>query len=245
MRKAGRSVFDNGRFSHLTFPYQLGEKRPFPNPHLLFEVAPIFCILAIHIHVMELRSFQLIMDRDILTFIDRRAWRAWLLSHSATVSEAWLGIRKKHSPLPGLSLADAVEEALCFGWIDSTLNTLDEQSYLLRFSPRKPNSVWSLTNIHRVEELQRNGLMTQAGLAAVQAAQECGQWQAAFEREDTENIPSDLEDALQRKKGAMKAFHTFPPSKKKQYVYWLQSAKREDTRQKRIDEIVRLAMSAQ
>jgi uncharacterized protein YdeI (YjbR/CyaY-like superfamily) len=119
------------------------------------------------------------------------------------------------------------------------------QSYLLRFSPRKPKSVWSMTNIHRVEKLQRNGLMTEAGLAAVQAAQECGQWQAAIEREDTEYIPSDLEAALQQRKGGMEAFLTLPTSKRKQYVYWLQSAKREETKQRRIDEIVRMTLAAQ
>jgi len=160
----------------------------------------------------------MVMDKDILSFIDRQAWRSWLASHSFNVAEAWLVIRKKRSALPGLSLADAVEEALCFGWIDSTLNTLDDQSYLLRFSPRKPNSVWSMANIRRVEKLQRNGLMTEAGLAAVQAAQDCGQWQAAIEREDAGNIPSDLEDALHQMKGEMEAFHTLPTSKRKQYV---------------------------
>lgn len=185
------------------------------------------------------------MDKDILTFIDRKAWRSWLDSHSFNKSEAWLVIRKKHSALPGLSLADAVEEALCFGWIDSTLNTLDDQTYLLRFSPRKPNSVWSIINIHRVEKLQRSGHMTEVGLAAVQAAKENGQWQAAIDRENTDKIPSELEVALRRMKGATEAYLNLPSSKRKQYIYWLQNAKREETRQKRIAEIVRLALADQ
>lgn len=187
----------------------------------------------------------MIMDKEFLTFIDRTAWRSWLESHSFNESEVWLVIRKKHAALPGLSLADAVEEALCFGWIDSTLNTRDEQTYLLRFSPRKPNSVWSKTNIRRVEKLQRSGCLTDVGLAAVQAAKESGQWQATIDRENPEMLPSDLEAALRRMKGAMEAYHSLPDSKKKRYVYWLQSAKREATRQKRIAEIVRLALADQ
>lgn len=183
------------------------------------------------------------MDKDVLTFIDRQAWRSWLDAHSFNVSEAWLVIRKKRAALPGLSLAEAVEEALCFGWIDSTLNTLDDQSYLLRFSPRKPDSVWSMINIGRVEKLQRSGHMTEAGLAAVEAAKENGQWQAAIDRENSEKIPSDLEAALRQMKGAAEAYRNLPTSKRKQYVYWLQSAKRQETRQKRIAEIVRLVAS--
>lgn len=175
--------------------------------------------------------------------MDRMAWRSWLESHCLNESEVWLLIRKKHAALPGLSLADAVEEALCFGWIDSTLNTRDDQSYLLRFSPRRPNSVWSMNNIRRVEKLVRKGLMSDAGLAAVQAAKEGGQWQAAIDREDSERIPPDLKAALREIKGAVGAYGKLPISKRKQYAYWLQMAKREGTRQKRIAEIVRLTLA--
>lgn len=184
-------------------------------------------------------------DREVLTVMDRMAWRSWLESHCLNESEVWLLIRKKHAALPGLSLADAVEEALCFGWIDSTLNTRDDQSYLLRFSPRRPNSVWSMNNIRRVEKLVRKGLMSDAGLAAVQAAKEGGQWQAAIDREDSERIPPDLKAALREIKGAVGAYGKLPISKRKQYTYWLQMAKREGTRQKRIAEIVRLTLAEQ
>jgi uncharacterized protein YdeI (YjbR/CyaY-like superfamily) len=149
-----------------------------------------------------------------------------------------LVIYKKGSPLPGLSLDEAVEEALCYGWIDSTLNTRDENTYLLRFSPRRPGSVWSLRNIQRIDDLQKKGLIEEAGLEAVRIAKEIGTWKEALDRENVERIPSALESALRRKKGAISAYRQLPKSKKQRYLYWLQSAKREDTRKRRIQAIV-------
>ncbi len=181
---------------------------------------------------------------DHLDFKDRSAWRAWLKDHHASDSEAWLVIQKKRSRRAGLSLNEAVEEALCYGWIDGKLLSLDDQRFLLRFSPRKPDSVWSMSNIRRVERLIRAGAMTEAGLVAIEAAKESGQWQAALDREDTEKIPPELEAALREKKGALAAYRGLPDSKKKQYIYWLQSAKREETKSKRIEAIVKQVLDA-
>ncbi len=174
-----------------------------------------------------------------LDFNDRFTWRSWLEDHHATRSEAWLIIQKKRSKLEGISLEEAVEEAVCFGWIDGKLNTLDDQRYLLRFTPRKPGSVWSISNIRRAEALIRAGAMEEAGLAAIHEAKRSGQWKAAIERENTDRIPPELRAALRRKKGAIAAYRSLPDSQKKQYVYWIQSAKREQTKRKRIAEIVR------
>ena len=173
-----------------------------------------------------------------MEFKDRREWRSWLEDHHQSASEVWLVIQKKGSHLPGLSLDDAVEEALCFGWIDGTLNTRDENTYLLRFSPRRPGSVWSIRNIQRVEELELNGLMMEAGREAVLIAKENGTWSEALERENTDVIPPDLESALRRVKGALATYRGLPKSHKQRYLYWLQSAKRDETRRKRIQEIV-------
>jgi uncharacterized protein YdeI (YjbR/CyaY-like superfamily) len=179
-------------------------------------------------------------DKNVLAFTDRSDWRSWLDTNYSVASEAWIVIQKKHSPAPGLFLDEAVEEALCYGWIDSTLNPRDDQSFLLRFSPRKPNSVWSMSNIHRAEMLQEEGRMMEAGLAAVQAAKESGEWQAAIDRENLDHVPPDLEAALNQDPEVGDAYRKLPVSKKKQYVYWLQSAKQTETRQKRIAEILRL-----
>jgi uncharacterized protein YdeI (YjbR/CyaY-like superfamily) len=174
-----------------------------------------------------------------LDFSDRLAWRSWLEDHHATSSEAWLIIQRVGSKLEGLSLDQAVEEALCYGWIDGKLQRLDDQRYLLRFSPRKPNSVWSIRNIQRVEELVRRGVMTEAGMTAVQEGKKSGQWEAAIDRENTDVIPPELEAALRRRKGAIAAYRNLPESQKKQYMYWIQSAKREQTKGKRIEEIIK------
>jgi uncharacterized protein YdeI (YjbR/CyaY-like superfamily) len=179
-------------------------------------------------------------DKIILAFTDHKDWRSWLDKNSSVSSEAWIMVQKKNSTSPGIFLDEAVEEALCFGWIDSTLNTRDDQSYLLRFSPRKPTSVWSINNIRRVEMLLEKGLMKDAGLAAVQAAKESGQWQGAIDRENPDYIPPELKAVLNQEASLWKAYQELPVSKRKQYVYWIQSAIKEGTKEKRISEILQL-----
>jgi uncharacterized protein YdeI (YjbR/CyaY-like superfamily) len=181
---------------------------------------------------------------DPFDFNDRSTWRSWLKENHATVSSVWLVIQRKGSKLDGLSLGEAVEEALCYGWIDGKLKRLDDQRFLLRFTPRKPQSVWSITNIQRVEKLIRVGAMTEAGLVAVEAAKENGQWQNALDREQPDKIPPELETALRLKRGALAAYRELTDTKKKQYLYWLQSAKREETKRKRIKEIVKQVLKS-
>jgi len=179
-------------------------------------------------------------DKNYLSFSDHNEWRSWLDQNHTDTPEAWILIQKKHSPETGLLLDEAVEEALCFGWIDSTLHTRDAQSYLLRFSPRKPNSVWSIHNIHRTDQLQAQGRMLKAGLAAVQATKESGEWQAAIARENPDYILPELAAALHQDPAAGHAYQKLPASRKKRYIYWLQSAKKKETRLKRITKILQL-----
>jgi uncharacterized protein YdeI (YjbR/CyaY-like superfamily) len=173
-----------------------------------------------------------------LEFADRHQWRKWLEQHHAEKTEAWLVHYKKGFQESTLRLEEAVEEALCFGWIDGLLRSLDEKRYSLRYTPRRPNSVWSMRNIERVERLIREGRMTEAGLEKIREAKENGQWEAAIRREQVDIIPPDLEKALRRRKGAIAAYRALPASRKKQYIYWLQTAKRPTTKQRRIDKIV-------
>jgi uncharacterized protein YdeI (YjbR/CyaY-like superfamily) len=179
-------------------------------------------------------------EKSMLAFRDRCDWRKWLDRNHSQASEAWIVIQKKGSQNQGLFLAEAVEEALCYGWIDSTLNKIDDQSYLLRFSPRKPNSVWSICNIRRVESLARDGRLMAAGQLAIQAAQDNGQWQAAIDREDPEYLPPDLAAAIKSDPKAWQAFRNLSESRRKRYLYWVQSAKKKETKQKRVTEIMRL-----
>ena len=176
-----------------------------------------------------------------LLFQDRHAWRAWLQDQYATHQEAWLMIKKNHVTEPGVFYAEAVEEALCFGWIDGVMKSASDGFYFLRFSPRKPGSIWSVSNRKRVEQLTAQGKITEAGLAKVREAQENGEWEAAIAREDTSSLPDDLKRALERNGAAQVNFEKLPASQKKQFLYWILSAKTGKTRQKRIRETVALA----
>jgi uncharacterized protein YdeI (YjbR/CyaY-like superfamily) len=175
---------------------------------------------------------------NFLEFANREQWRTWLEMNHATKIEAWLVIFKKKYHDQGLTLDAAVEEALCFGWIDGTLRSLDERRFLLRYSPRTSNSIWSISNIQRVEKMIAEGKMTDAGLLKINQAKENGEWQAAIRREQVDIIPEELENELRKKKGALSAYRALPDSRKKQYIYWMQSAKREETKQRRIQKIV-------
>ena len=177
-------------------------------------------------------------DRELLVFADCSEWREWLESHYRDATEAWLVIFKKGVREESLTLDEAIEEALCFGWIDGKLKSLDAEKYSLRFSPRKADSIWSISNIHRVEMLIKLGLMTDAGLEKVAQAHLSGQWEAAIRREQTDVIPEDLEKALRRRKGAIAAYRSLTDSRKKQLLHLLFTAKRPETRQRRIAAIV-------
>jgi uncharacterized protein YdeI (YjbR/CyaY-like superfamily) len=184
------------------------------------------------------------MTNKLLPLVDREAWRAWLLENHATEKEAWLIISKKRATGPGISYEDAVDEALCFGWIDGMMRSVDEETFTLRFSPRKSQSIWSENNKRRVERLIEQRRMTEAGMAAVRQAKENGEWERATEREDTSILPPDLEEALQRDGRIWLKWESLAASRKKQYIYWISSAKTQETRQRRIRETVGMAEQA-
>lgn len=165
---------------------------------------------------------------------DRHAWRAWLEANHATAAEIWVVFYKTHTRKPGVILEEAVEEALCFGWIDSQLKRIDGEKHAVRFSPRKPGSIWSQSNKDRVERLTAQGRMTSAGLALVAAAKASGQWEQATAREDVTALPPDLEAALVADQAARAAFLRVSSSQKKMFIYWVSEAKREETRRRRI-----------
>jgi uncharacterized protein YdeI (YjbR/CyaY-like superfamily) len=171
---------------------------------------------------------------------DRETWRAWLSEHHMDRREVWLVLLKKRVARPCVTLQEAVEEALCFGWIDGHLRRIDDESHVLRFTPRGRRSVWAQSNKDRVERLIREDRMTPAGLAAVEAAKASGEWDAATAREDVDTIPDDLAGAL-RDGGVYETFMATPPSQRKQYLYWVNDAKRDETRRRRIAETVRRA----
>jgi uncharacterized protein YdeI (YjbR/CyaY-like superfamily) len=171
----------------------------------------------------------------------RDEWRAWLEENGATAKEIWLIHYKKHTGKPGISYEAAVEEALCFGWIDGVMHRIDDEKFVLRYSPRKRGSIWSETNKRRVAKLIKQGQMTEAGLVKIREAKKNGEWQKATLREDTTNIPPDLKKALDANKKARLQFESLAPSNKKLFIWWITSAKTHETRRRRIQETVRLA----
>jgi uncharacterized protein YdeI (YjbR/CyaY-like superfamily) len=173
---------------------------------------------------------------------NRDEWRAWLETHHDTVQEIWLVYYKKHTGKPTIPYDDAVEEALCYGWIDSLVRRIDDERYTQKYTPRKKNSVWSKKNKARVAKMIQQGRMTDAGLAKIKQAKDNGEWDKAVgSLPETLSIPPDVQHALTANPTALHNFQHFAPSYQKRYIAWITSAKRAETRQKRIQETIRRA----
>ena len=172
--------------------------------------------------------------------LTRAEWRAWLEENHTRGGGVWLITYKKATGMPRMEYDEAVEEALCFGWVDSKPNKLDDERSLLWFAPRKPGTGWSKPNKERVARLIAAGLMAPAGLAKVEAAQADGSWNALDAVEALE-LPADLEQALTVDPAAQRYWDAFPRSVKRGILEWIASAKTPSTRARRVDETVRLA----
>lgn len=171
---------------------------------------------------------------------DRDDWRTWLQENHARFDEAWLVFYKKHTGKPSIAYRDSVEEALCFGWIDGLKKSIDEDRYAYRFTPRKPKSKWSPLNISLAERMISEEKMAPAGLAAFEQRRVYDE-NFLKDRGKTEiSLTSEIEAALKSKPTAWKNFNNLAPGYRKQYSGWLISAKRPETRQKRLDEAIRL-----
>lgn len=170
----------------------------------------------------------------------RQEWRDWLAKNHDKRRGIWFVYHKKSSNKPRVSYDEAVEEALCFGWIDSLPRKIDEEKSKLLFTPRKPKSVWSKLNKTRIEKLIETGAMTEIGLAKIEIAKANGSWNE-LNASDNLEIAEDLQKAFEKNKTAEKNFHGFSPSARKAILQWLNSAKREETRCARIEKIVSMA----
>jgi uncharacterized protein YdeI (YjbR/CyaY-like superfamily) len=170
----------------------------------------------------------------------RAEWRKWLATNHAASQGVRLVIVKKNADVAGITYSDAVEEALCFGWIDGVTNSVDGQRYKLYMSPRKPGSVWSKLNKQRIRKLIKDGSMTPVGLAKIETAKKDGSW-TQLDAIDKLVMPEDLLEQLSANAEAKRNFEAFSTSSKKIILFWIACAKREETRRKRIAETVRLA----
>lgn len=179
-------------------------------------------------------------ETEIFYPANQAAWRAWLEEHHLSKQSVWVVFYAKSSNKPSISWSEAVEEALCFGWIDSKKIKIDAETSHQFFSKRKPKSTWSRINKEKVEGLLKKGLMKQAGLDCIAVAKQNGSWTILDEVEEL-TIPKDLEKAFKKHRGAKAWFLSLSKSIRKMMLTSLVLARRAETRQKRIDEMAELA----
>ncbi len=172
-------------------------------------------------------------------FRNRNEWRKWLDRHHTSENDIWLVYYKKHCNKQSISYEEAVEEALCYGWIDSKVKRIDDEKYMQKYTPRLEKSNWSKSNKKRVERLVQNGRMTNAGISVIEKAKKNGSWDRLNDIDAEPEIPGDLANALDKNTRAKHNFENFAPSHQKQYLWWLKSAKKTETRKKRLLEIVK------
>lgn len=167
---------------------------------------------------------------------DKQDWRKWLELNHNKKKAVWLIFYKKKSPSHNLSWSDSVDEALCFGWIDSTKKTIDEERFIQYFSKRKPTSIWSKVNKDKVDYLISTNLMQESGYKTIEIAKENGSWNILDEAEAF-IVPEDLIKEFNKRKGALAYYESLSKSDKKNLLVWIVLAKRAETKQKRIIEI--------
>jgi uncharacterized protein YdeI (YjbR/CyaY-like superfamily) len=175
---------------------------------------------------------------DVRFFETPEEWRAWLEANHATATEVEVGFRRKASGLPTMTWSQAVDEALCFGWIDGVRHSIDEVSYRNRFTPRKPASTWSKVNIAKVEALEAAGRMTDAGRAAFARRTAANSGIYSFEGERREALPEPYATALAADAAAQADFAARPRYYRRAVVHWVTSAKREATRERRLAQLI-------
>jgi uncharacterized protein YdeI (YjbR/CyaY-like superfamily) len=177
-------------------------------------------------------------DLPVIAFESAHSFEYWLFEHHQESKGIWLKFYKKGSGIPTIGYTEAVDVALCYGWIDSQMKSLDEIAYLQRFGPRRAKSVWSKMNIARVERLAEQGRLKKAGLASIERARADGSWYAAYDAQSNMVIPEEFLEALSKNKEAHTFFQTLNRSNVFSIVFRLQTAKKPETKQKRIQQII-------
>ncbi len=179
-------------------------------------------------------------SKNLIYFKDRSEWRKWLEENHNSSDGVWLIYYKKHTGKQRIPYDDAVEEALCFGWIDSTVKKIDEEKFSQKFTPRRDKSIWSDLNKKRVKKLIGNGLMTEHGLNKIKKAKDTGDWERGYPERIIHQDCPELRAALEKDLRAKMNFKSFPPSQKKLFITWIASAKRDETKKRRLTEALDL-----
>lgn len=180
------------------------------------------------------------MSAAILTMTAQAEWESWLEQHGAESPGVWLRLAKKGAELPTVSYAEAVESALCFGWIDGQKRADDEHYWLQRFTPRTPKSIWSKINKSKAEALVAAGRVRAAGLQEIERAKKDGRWDAAYSSASTSTVPEDLEKALNANRKAKEFFATLNSQNRYAVLFRIQAVKRPETRAKKIAQFVEM-----
>ncbi len=171
-------------------------------------------------------------------FSTARAWQSWLAKQHKKSAGVWLFIAKKNAERSTVTYAEALDVALCYGWIDGQKKPFDEQCWLQKFGPRKQNSIWSKKNIEHTERLIKGGKMKAAGLKAIEVAKENGNWQRAYDAQSKMIIPEEFLKELHKNKKATEFYETLNRTNMFSIAFRLQTAKKEETRQKRMEQII-------
>ncbi len=176
-------------------------------------------------------------DAEPTFFASAGEYRAWLEQHHAKATVLWIGFWKANSGRAGLAYGEAVEESLCFGWIDGLKKRWDEHAFVQRFTPRKPRSIWSAVNIRKVAALKQAGRMAKAGLAAFEGRDPTRAGLYSFENRPVA-LSAPFEKRLRARKAAWKFFAAQPPGYRRVAAFWVMSAKREETRERRLAQLI-------
>lgn len=179
-------------------------------------------------------------DLPILPFASKKKWTDWLARQHDKSAGMWLKLAKKDSGISSVTYDEALESALCYGWIDGQKKGFDDKYWLQKFTPRGPKSIWSKINTEKVERLIKSGEMMPAGLKAIEAAKKDGRWDAAYASQKNISIPEDFQAALEKNKKAKDFFAMLKSAERYSFLFRIQTAKKAETRAKRIQQFVEM-----
>lgn len=179
-------------------------------------------------------------ELPIIPFESKKKFADWLAKNHGKSAGAWLKLAKKGAEIPSVTYAEALDVALCYGWIDGQRNSFDENYFLQKFTPRRPKSIWSKINVENAERLIASGEMKPSGLKAVEAAKQDGRWAAAYDGQKNMSVPADFQSALEKNKKAKAFFETLTRSRRFAFLSRITMAKKAETREKRIRQFVEM-----
>jgi len=175
-----------------------------------------------------------------LTFASQSKWADWLAKQHDKSAGIWLKIAKKDSGIPSVTIVEALDTALCYGWIDGQRQPFDEKYYLQKYTPRRPKSIWSKINVEKVKRLIASGQMQPAGLKAIEAAKADGRWEKAYDGQKTMTVPEDFQAALNKSKKAKTFFETLNSVNRYAILFRIHNVKKEETRTRKIKQFIEM-----